>query len=128
VKTQREESRSNTTLRMSACWLPGVRLPSPEGGELPDDGDDGDEIERTRAAVGGEGDFGRPGGGVVEDAVGRGGELCVDESADVLEGGAYRAATMAAISAASSRSLFVLMERGSPDLSLGGVRMVDVRG
>ena len=64
----------------------------------------------------------------MEDIVGRGGELCVDDSADVLEAGGYRAATRAASSAASSRSLFVLMERGSPDLSLGGVRMVDVRG
>ena len=94
---------------------------------MPDDGDDGDEIERTRAAMGGEGDLGRP-GGVVEDAAGRGGELCMDDSVDVLEGGAYRAATMAAIAAASSRSLLVLMESGSPDLSLGGVRVVDVRG
>jgi hypothetical protein len=127
VNTQREESLSSTTLRMSACWLPGVRQPSPEGGELPDDGDDGDETERTRAAVGGEGDLGRP-GGVVEDTVCLGGELCMDDSVEVLEGGAYRAATIAAIAAASSRSLLVLMERGSPDLSLGGVRVVDVRG
>jgi hypothetical protein len=101
--------------------------------ELEEDGDDGDEDdagdgeERTRAAMGGEGDLGRP-GGVVEDTVCPGGELCVDDSVDVLEGGAYRAATIAAIVAASSRSLLVLMERGSPDLSLGGVRVVDVRG
>jgi hypothetical protein len=100
--------------------------------ELEEDGDDGEEDdaedeegERTRAAIGGEGDLGRPGGVV---AAGRGGELCVDDSVDVLEGGAYRAATIAAIVAASSRSLLVLMERGSPDLSLGGVRRVDVRG
>ena len=79
------------------------------------------------AAVGGDGDLGRP-GGVVEDAAGRGGESCVDDSVDVLEAGGYRAATMAASSAASCRSLLVLMERGSPDLSLGGVRRVDVRG
>ena len=79
MKTQREESRSSTTLRMSACWLPGVRLPSPEDGELPDDGEDGDDAEdgdivRTRAAVGGEGDFGRPARGD-DGSVERGGEL-----------------------------------------------------
>jgi hypothetical protein len=111
--------------RSSACRVPGVR--GPDGDEPPDDELERGEREETRAAEGGEGDFGRP-GGVMEVTVGLGGELCVDDSVDVLEAGGYRAATMAASSAASSRSLLVLMERGSPDLSLGGVRWVDVRG
>jgi hypothetical protein len=129
VNTQRQESRLRINAFISACLVPGVRNPDGgDGGELPDDElEERGDRERARAADVGEGDLGRP-GGVVEDAVGRGGELCVDDSVDVLEGGAYRAAAMAAIAAVSSRSLLVLIERGSPDLSLGGVRVVDVRG
>jgi hypothetical protein len=114
-------------LRISSCRVPGVR--KPDGGELPDDGGDLEpgERERTRAAAVGEGDLGRP-GGMDEGSMERGGEVCVDDKLDVLGAGAYRAAAMAAISAASTASLLVLMVRGSPDLSLGGVRMLDVSG
>ena len=130
MNTQRQESRLRINAFISACLVPGVRNPDGgDGGELPEDELERGDRERARAADVGEGDLGRP-GGVVEDAVGRGGELCIDDSVEVLEGGAYayRAAAMAAIAAVSSRSLLVLIERGSPDLSLGGVRVLDVRG
>ena len=62
-------------------------------------------------------------------AAGPGGELCVDDSVDVLEAGASSGSVHAMDRRSpliSSRSLLVLNREGQPiDLSLGGVRMVD---